>query len=184
MPRSASGAYVQPGGTSAVSGQVISSVAHNTLASDIGTELTNSLDRLGRGAMEANLSLAGFKVTNLAPGVAASDAVRVDQLGTVSRSVRAASLTGADTATTSDAVIYWNYSYSGASKTQSIPAASSCATGQTLVIKDRFGDAASKPILIQPVSGTIDNAGSAVLNKGMASFTLIADPANNNWMLT
>lgn len=184
MPRGSSGAYTQPGGTAAVSRQTISSAAYNLLDSDIGQELTNSLDRLGRGGMQAVLPMNGFRISGLAQGVANNDAATVSQLGSVSRSVRAAALGGLDTATVADAVIYWNYSASGSSKTQSIPAASSCVTGQTLVIKDRFGDAAIKPIVITPLSGTIDDQGSLFLNIGKQSFTLVADPASNNWMLT
>jgi hypothetical protein len=41
-----------------VSGTTISAATHNTLASDISTEITNSLDRGGRGGMTAPLALS------------------------------------------------------------------------------------------------------------------------------
>lgn len=73
MSRNSSGAYTQPNGTSAVSGATIDPTAFNSLISDIGTELTNSLDRGGRGALTADLNAGGFKVTNAATPVSSSD---------------------------------------------------------------------------------------------------------------
>lgn len=185
MPRDSTGAYQDVAGNNpVVSGSVISSVIHNNAATDYAQTFTNSLDRTGKGGMLAALSMGGHPINGLTPGVASTDAATVGQLGTISRSVRAATLGGADTATLSDAVIYWNYSASGTSKTQTIPAASTAAPGQTLVIKDRLGDAAIKPIVITPTGGTIDDRGSVSLNVGKASLNLVADPTNNNWMLT
>ena len=46
-----------------VSGTSISSVAFNTLETDIGTEITNSLDRGGRSAMTGNLPMGGNIIT-------------------------------------------------------------------------------------------------------------------------
>jgi hypothetical protein len=55
--RNSSGSYILPAGNPVVSGtSITASWANNTLA-DIGTELTNSLDRSGRGAMVAPLQL-------------------------------------------------------------------------------------------------------------------------------
>jgi hypothetical protein len=63
MPRNSSGVYSAPANTAAVSGQTISSTAYNTLETDIGTELTNSLDRGGRSAMTAALPMGNQKIT-------------------------------------------------------------------------------------------------------------------------
>src|SRR3954470_14891288 len=59
--RNSSGTYTIPNSFSA--GSVISSSAVNANFSDIGTELTSSLDRAGRGAMTAQLQLASGTVT-------------------------------------------------------------------------------------------------------------------------
>lgn len=80
MPRQANGAYQQPAGTAAVSGTAISSTAFNTLETDIGSEITNSVDRLGRGAMQAALNLGSHQINAVAPGVAGTDAVNLSQL--------------------------------------------------------------------------------------------------------
>ncbi len=53
MSRNASGQYSQPANTAAVSGQTASSSAFNTLITDIGSALTDSLDRTGKGSMQA-----------------------------------------------------------------------------------------------------------------------------------
>lgn len=53
--RNSSGVYTLPSGNPVVAGTVISDVVHNTTMGDVATELTNSLDRQGRGAMQAQL---------------------------------------------------------------------------------------------------------------------------------
>ncbi|MGO4125725.1 hypothetical protein AB4Z01_15090 [Inquilinus sp. YAF38] len=80
MPRNTSGTYTKPDGTTAVTGTPISSSAYNNLANDIGSALTDSLSRSGKGGMQADLALNGKKVTLLAPGTADSDALRRDQV--------------------------------------------------------------------------------------------------------
>lgn len=80
MPRDASGTYTKPDGTTAVTGQIISSSAYNNLANDEATALTDSLSRSGKGGMQADLSMGGKKVTNVAAGAANADAVRLDQI--------------------------------------------------------------------------------------------------------
>lgn len=59
MPRNASGTYTLPTGNPVVTGTLITSTWANATMPDIGTELTASLDRNGRGSM-----LAAFKATD------------------------------------------------------------------------------------------------------------------------
>lgn len=80
MPRQSNGVYQAPGGTAAVSLQAISSVAFNTLETDIGTEITNSLDRLGRSAMQAALPMGANQINNLAAGALDTDAANLAQI--------------------------------------------------------------------------------------------------------
>lgn len=75
MPRQASGAYQAPANTAAVSNQTISSTKYNSLTGDLGTEITNSLDRQGRGGMQADLNLGGFKGTNAGNPTGSTDLV-------------------------------------------------------------------------------------------------------------
>lgn len=65
--RNSSGTYSLPAGNPVVSGTVISSVWANTTLPDLGAEITNSLDRNGRGAMLAPLQLSSGLVG--APGL-------------------------------------------------------------------------------------------------------------------
>lgn len=67
MSRNSSGTYSLPAGNPVVSGTTIASGTHNTTLADVATELTNSLDRGGRGAMTAPLQAAVGSVS--APGV-------------------------------------------------------------------------------------------------------------------
>jgi hypothetical protein len=57
MPRNSSGVYSLPAGNPVITGTIISSTWANSTSSDIGVELTNSLDRNGRGGMLAALRL-------------------------------------------------------------------------------------------------------------------------------
>jgi len=74
MPRQANGTYLQPANTTAVSGTTISSSAYNTLQTDLGNEITNSVDRGGRSAMAANLNLGSYQINNLANPSNSTDA--------------------------------------------------------------------------------------------------------------
>lgn len=65
--RNSSGTHSLPAGNPVVSGTTISSTVHNATMSDISTELTNSLDRQGRGAMLAPLQC--YDGTAAAPGL-------------------------------------------------------------------------------------------------------------------
>lgn len=68
--RNSSGTYSLPTGTTVSAGQTISPSWANTLTSDVATEITNSLDRNGRGSMAQPLKLASGSVT--APGLSFS----------------------------------------------------------------------------------------------------------------
>ena len=74
MPRQANGLDLQPANTAAVSGQTVSSTAFNTLVTDVYNEITNSVDRLGRSAMQANLPMGGFVITGAGTPVNPTDA--------------------------------------------------------------------------------------------------------------
>lgn len=58
MPRNSSGTYTLPAGNPVVTGTTISSTWANTTLSDISSEMTDSLDRSGKGGMLAPLQLA------------------------------------------------------------------------------------------------------------------------------
>jgi hypothetical protein len=58
MPRNSSGTYTAPSGQPVVSGTLIDSTVHNTLVSDIATELTDSASRTGKGGFTAPVRTA------------------------------------------------------------------------------------------------------------------------------
>lgn len=61
--RNSGGTYSLPTGSTVTSGTTITSTWANTLTGDIATELTNSLDRNGRGAMLAPLQCSSGSVS-------------------------------------------------------------------------------------------------------------------------
>lgn len=95
MPRASNGTYTAPANTAAVSGAKISSSAYNSLTSDLGNEITNSVDRGGRSPMTANLPMGGYRVTNVADAVADTDAVTLRQANAAYLPDTASSITNA-----------------------------------------------------------------------------------------
>ncbi|MCA1400046.1 hypothetical protein [Bradyrhizobium sp. BRP56] len=73
MPRQSNGTYQQPANTSGIPSTPISSTAYNALITDIGSEITNSLDRGGRSAMTAPLPMGGQKITGMADPTVSTD---------------------------------------------------------------------------------------------------------------
>ena len=99
MSYNGSGTFnINSAGQPVVSGTVISSTAFNALTADLGTGLTTALTKDGQTTPTANITLGGYKITNLAAGTAAADAVRFSQLqgGSTSTYITAA---GTDTIT-------------------------------------------------------------------------------------
>ena len=80
MPRNGSGIYSLPTGNPVVEGTVIEAPWANATMSDVGNELTGSLPRNGTAPMAANLPMGSNKITNLADGTAAADAVNKGQM--------------------------------------------------------------------------------------------------------
>lgn len=79
MSRDSSGTYTLPAGNPVVNGTAIDPSWANTTLTDIGSELTNSLDKAGRTLPTANLPMGGFKFTGLGAGAAAGQSVRYEQ---------------------------------------------------------------------------------------------------------
>lgn len=79
MPRN-NGVYTLPPIYFAETGEIIQPNQHNVPFEDVAQALTGSLARDGSSPMLGNLPMNGRKITNLATGTAASDAVRLDQI--------------------------------------------------------------------------------------------------------
>jgi hypothetical protein len=91
-------------GQPVVAGTVISSTTFNALTSDLANGLSTCITKDGQTAITANISLNNFKVTNLAAGTAATDAVRLGQLQNGAASVVTVSGTDTYTGTMSPAL--------------------------------------------------------------------------------
>lgn len=81
MPRASDGSYSLPSGTLVNTGDTLLTSQHNPPLLDVAAALSASLDRDGNGGMRSSLSMGGNAITNLAPGVNATDAATVSQLG-------------------------------------------------------------------------------------------------------
>jgi hypothetical protein len=80
MSRNGSGTYTLPAGNPVSSGSVISSAWANNTLSDIATALTGSLASDGQTIVTANLNMGSNRLTNLATGIATTDAANVEQV--------------------------------------------------------------------------------------------------------
>ena len=83
MPRDSNGTYSLPAVYLAVTGQTVLAQQHNTPLQDIAAALTGSLPRNGTGSMLDNLPMGGYKITNLSPGDASTDAATYGQLSSL-----------------------------------------------------------------------------------------------------
>lgn len=110
--RNSGGTYSLPAGNPVVTGTSISSTWANTTLGDLGAELTNSLDRNGRGAMLAPLECSAGSVS--APGLAFSAETNSGLYRAGSHDVRMA-INGADVGkwTTSGVAITGTHTVSG-----------------------------------------------------------------------
>jgi len=81
MSRDSNGDYTLPAGVNpVVAATTITDDWANTTLQDVATALTDSLDRQGRGAPLANISMGSFKLTTLAAATAAADAPKYSQV--------------------------------------------------------------------------------------------------------
>lgn len=87
MPRTSSGTYQKPAGTTAVTATTVQSAPYNTLMDDMASALTGSLPVDGSKAMGAALPMGGFKITGMATGTADTDAATTAQVNAISSGV-------------------------------------------------------------------------------------------------
>jgi hypothetical protein len=83
MPRNSSGTYSRvspPGSGGYTAGTTIDPSIVNGEVNDLGTELTNSIDKGGRTTPTANLPMGGFRHTGVSNGSARNDYASVAQL--------------------------------------------------------------------------------------------------------
>ena len=80
MPFDGNGIFSLPGGSTAVTGATILASTHNNPVNDIASALSQTLLRSGVAPMSGNLNLNSNRITNLAAGSSAADAVRLDQV--------------------------------------------------------------------------------------------------------
>jgi hypothetical protein len=164
MPRSSGGVMsLTPSDVApAVSNTVIDPVTFNAMLTDIATELTNSLDRGGRGAVTAALSMGGFKLQNLGAPAVAADAVNLSYL--VSH-VQTGSMVLGAVAGTSD-VITATFT----------PTQTALTNGMTALLRFGAANATTTPSL------NIDILGANTIFKGMGVALGIGDiPGAGFW---
>ena len=81
MSRNGSGVYSAPGSSfPAVTGTVIDSTKYNTVITDIGTALTESIARDGQTVITNNIPLSNFKITGSGVATSNGDLVEYSQL--------------------------------------------------------------------------------------------------------
>ena len=81
MSYNGSGTFViNSAGQPVVTGTAITSTAFNALTGDLATGLTTAITKDGQTTPTANLTLGGYKITNLANGSASTDAINYSQL--------------------------------------------------------------------------------------------------------
>jgi hypothetical protein len=177
MPRQNNGTYLQPANTAGgPPGAVISSSAYNTYQGDIDNEITNSLDRLGRGAMQAILNFGGFTGQNIANPVNLTDVVNKQYLiGQVQPATQIIGTTGG----TADAIT-----------ATFTPTITSLTAGMTLLVRATAANATTTPTFQadSTAAATIVKYANAALVAGDipgAGFWMFLtwDATNSKWVL-
>lgn len=130
MPRNGSGSYT-PVNIPVISGTTISSSAFNGTINDISTALTQSVSADGQTTITANQNMYGYKHTNTAAAVNATDYARLDQVQNGFGKALSA-VSGADTITAATTPGLTAYQVGGVY--QFIPAANNATTTPTLNI--------------------------------------------------
>lgn len=81
MSYNGSGTFsINTAGQPVVTGSTITSTAFNALTADLANGLSTALCKDGQSTPTANISLGGFKITNLAVGTLGTDAARLSQV--------------------------------------------------------------------------------------------------------
>lgn len=106
MGRNASGTYTAPSNSAnpAAPFTTISSASHNAILTDLVAALTDSLSRSGNGGMQAALAMGTNKITGLANGTDAADAINKGQADAAYQALNAALTALAALATTGNIV--------------------------------------------------------------------------------
>lgn len=103
MPWNGSGVAAPPGADyPAVSLTTITAAVRNALDSDIYTCLTNCITKDGQSVVTANIPMAGFKITGMAQGTAATDAATIANANSLNLCEFRLTLTSGTPVTTAD----------------------------------------------------------------------------------
>lgn len=186
MPRNSGGAYSLPAGQPVVTNTTIGSSVFNALTADLASEMTDSLDRSGKGAMLAQL--VAVPGTDVAPGISftgntaagiysdgdivvtsGGDLARFSQTGTT----LAGPLTvTAQTQTThaaayssnwsdSTTVTYWKDTVTGLVHIQGVALAGAAAGATIFTLPAGFRPSASRLFICYADTMGIDTSGTA-----------------------
>ena len=146
MPRSG-GIYTLPPGYFAVDGTTIEVSQHNPPLEDIAQALTDSLPRDGSAPMTGNLAMGSNKITGLAAGTNPADAVRFDQLPTVTQTT--ATLTAGTNAQGQGPITTDQVTITVAAANPSGATLPTAVAGKRVIIANR----GANPVNIYPATG-------------------------------
>lgn len=171
MPFNGSGTYSLPSGNPVVTNTPISSTVHNATTSDIATALTNCVTRDGQSPPTAPLPMGNQKITGLAKGTVAGDAVRYEQAAKIDESTGANS----DIKSLSGLTTPLSVAQGG---TGSSTAPTTTGTGDVVL---NNSPTLITPVLGTPSSGNLSNCTFPTLNQnttGSAASATTATSAN------
>jgi len=146
MPRSG-GVYTLPPGYFATDGTTIEVWQHNPPFEDVAQALTDSLPRDGSAPMTGNLAMGSNKITGLAAGTNPADAVRFDQLPTVTQTT--ATLTAGTNAQGQGPITTDQVTITVAAANPSGATLPTAVAGKRVIIANR----GANPVNIYPATG-------------------------------
>lgn len=184
MPYDSNGNYTLPGSYFVENGDTVLPVQHNPPLEDIQAALSSVILRSGVAPMSGDLKMGSKKITGMAAGTAATDAVNKGQLDQVSfrYSVKTGNYKGL---VTDNGALLW---FTGATPTLTLDPAATLGANWNVMVKAAGGDLIIDPNLAELVNGvatvTIKNGTLGLLICDGTAFKLHTDLSTSGGLMS
>ena len=180
MSRNGSGVYSLPAGNPVVTGTTITSSWANNTLTDIATALTGSVASDGQTAMTGALNMGTNKITNIANGTAATDAVAYGQLSSFAPATTGSSvLAGNGSGGFTNVTLATGLSYSSGTLTADINNLVPSQTGNAGKVLSTNGSVVS-----WNTAGAAGTVTSVALSGGTTGLTVSGSPITTSGTIT
>lgn len=180
MSRNGSGVYTLPAGNPVVTGTTITSTWANNTLTDMATALTGSVASDGQTAMTGALNMGTNKITNIADGTAATDAVAYGQLSGFAPATTGSSVLAGDGAGAfTNVTLATGLTYSSGTLTADINSLVPSQTGNAGKVLSTNGT-----VVAWDTAGAAGTVTSVALSGGTTGITVTGSPITTSGTIT